>query len=346
MDEHLQHLDPFTSSPTPAPNPLAAAVEYLLTPSPAVFICGLAVVLCVPFLLHWLLTRAIPYTTLPNVLLVGPSGAGKTALLALLERRTPNPAATKADTEGSDAAAVTGDAVLTHTSQTPATVELAVSADGSSPYTEDLDAAGVRARKFLLVDTPGHGKLRHFASARLASLASAGASSASRVRAIVFMVDAAALGSGSGDADASGHDALPTAAAYLYDVLLALQKRTGSGNSSRAPYAVPVLVAANKSDLFTALPASLVRTSLEAELGRIRSTRSRALLDSGVGADEVDRAEEADDWLGKYGSDKFTFAQMREFDVEVDVLGGSVLGGSGGPGGGVDKWWSWIADKI
>ena len=53
--------------------------------------------------------------------------------------------------------------------------------------------------------------------------------------------------------------------------------------------------------------------------------------------------DEEDGWLGAYGTDKFTFGQMREFDVHVDVVGGNALG-DGGPG--VDKWWAWIADKI
>jgi signal recognition particle receptor subunit beta len=104
-----------------------------------------------------------------------------------------------------------------------------------------------------------------------------------------------------------------------------------------------VLVAANKLDLFTALPAALVRSRLETELGRIRKSRSKGLLEASVGTDEVDVPEEGDDWLGEYGSEKFSFSQMREFDIEVDVIGGNVVG-DGGPG--VDKWWSWIADRI
>ena len=112
--------------------------------------------------------------------------------------------------------------------------------------------------------------------------------------------------------------------------------------TSRAPAAVPVLIAANKLDLFTALPAALVRSRLETELGRIRKTRSKGLLEASVGTDEVDAPEEGDDWLGEFGSEKFSFNQMREFDVEVDVVGGNVLG----EGPGVGKWWSWIADKI
>lgn len=155
-----------------------------------------------------------------------------------------------------------------------------------------------------------------------------------KLKAVVFVVDAAAL---------SEPNVLADTAAYLYDVLLRLQKRMGSTKTSKAPYAIPVLVAANKTDLFTALPAKLVKSNLEKELGRIRRTRSKGLLDSGVGTDEIAAgADEADDWLGEYGSDEFKFDQMREFDIYVDVEAGAVLGDKPD----VDKWWKWVGKKL
>ncbi|RYP64255.1 hypothetical protein DL769_006735 [Monosporascus sp. CRB-8-3] len=303
---------------------LKDALEYILTPSPAVFIVGGLIVLLVPILVHIFVERATPYTALPSILLVGPAGGGKTSLQTLLER-------------GGD-----GHAPATHTSQTPQPVELTVSRDGMSilPFRESArdDAPGSH-KKFLLVDTPGHGKLRNHAMDRIAGAISKASGNSKKqssdgagpVRGIVFVVDAAALDDGDGG--------LAAAAAYLYDVLMALQRRAGAGRTSRAPSAIHVLVAANKLDLFTALPASLVRSNLEAELGRIRQSRSKGLLDSGVGIDDIG-SEEQDAWLGQYGSDKFTFGQMREFDIEVDVIGGSVLEGK------VDKWWDWIAKRI
>jgi signal recognition particle receptor subunit beta len=105
-----------------------------------------------------------------------------------------------------------------------------------------------------------------------------------------------------------------------------------------------VHVAANKLDLFTALPAALVKSQLEVELGRIRKTRSKGLLDSGVGADDVmgAAAGEEGEWLGDHGSDKFRFEQMMEFDVEVEVMGGNVVG----EGPGAEKWWKWIGERV
>ncbi|KAK3939325.1 signal recognition particle receptor beta subunit-domain-containing protein [Diplogelasinospora grovesii] len=310
---------------------LKNALEASLKPTPTVMLVGLAVVLLFPVLLHFILSASTPYNTLPSVLLVGPSGAGKTALLTLYERgllpKTEKPAPAQ-----------------THTSQTPASVELAVNEDGTSSFRDDLDASGSTAKKFLLVDTPGHAKLRRFALSRLRNIpttTSTGKTSKakkdSKLKAVVFVVDAAALA----DSDGRG-DSLAATAEYLYEVLLALQKRMGSSQTSRMPSSVPVLVAANKLDLFSALPAALVKSQLETEIGRIRKTRSRGLLDSGVGADDLAATEESDNWLGEYGSEKFTFAQMLEFYTEVDVIGGNVAG----DGPGADKWWKWIAERI
>lgn len=284
-------------------------LEHILTPHRHVIIIGILLVILGPVFLHVYLSRTVSYITLPSVLLVGPTGAGKTTLLTLFERRS-SPSAT-------------------HTSQIPSSIELAVSEDGASSYRDDLDELSATAKKFLLVDTPGHGKLRHFAMSRLGQASTL----AHKLHGLVFVVDAGAL---------ADHDALASAASYLYDILLALQKRMGSGKSAKAPATIPVLIAANKLDLFTALPAALVKSQLETELGRIRLTRSKGLLDSGVGADDVDDAAENDDWLGEYGSEKFSFAQMREFDIDVEVIGGNITG----DGPGVDRWWSWIGDKI
>ncbi|KAI1319397.1 signal recognition particle receptor beta subunit-domain-containing protein [Xylariaceae sp. FL0255] len=316
---------PPTDSQTPL-GILKDIIEYLMTPSKPVIIIGLLIVLIAPILVHLWITRATPYTSLPTILLAGPSGGGKTSLLTLLER---------------------GDsATATHTSQTPVAIELTVSTDaGAKTFREAAreDAPGVH-KKFLLVDTPGHGKLRGAAmghlvpkSAETKNSSSIGAGAATKVVGdpamlcgVVYILDAANF----------DDSTLPDAATYLYEILLSLQKRTASASrTSRAPKSISVLIAANKTDLFTAVPASLIRSNLEAELGRIRTSRSRGLLDSGVGVDDIG-SEEQDSWLGEYGSEKFSFNQMREFDVEVDVVGGSVLEGN------VDKWWDWIAGRI
>ncbi|KAI1743808.1 signal recognition particle receptor beta subunit-domain-containing protein [Xylaria scruposa] len=300
---------------TPTMEDLKRALEYIFTPSTPVITVGLLIVFLAPVLVHLYITRQTPYTSLPFILLAGPSGGGKTSLLTLLER---------GDT-----------AAKTHTSQAAHAVELTVSTDaGARTFREAArdDAPGSH-KKFHLVDTPGHGKLRGAAMAQLVGDGKAGKTKtqfgdAAMLRGVIYVLDAATL-----------DDSLADVATYLYDVLLALQKRAGSGRTSRSPNAVQVLVGANKLDLFTALPAAFVRSNIEAELGRIRQSRSKGLLDSGIGTEEIG-SEEQDSWLGEYGSEKFTFDQMREFDIQVDVIGGSVLEGN------VDKWWDWIADRI
>ncbi|KAG5985868.1 hypothetical protein E4U43_005828 [Claviceps pusilla] len=309
--------------------PTAAQIaEAVLTPSLPVFLIGLLILVGGPLLLHTILAASSTYTTAPTILLLGPDSAGKTALVTLLERGT-KPA-------------------QTHTSQVVQAVELNATTDASTKgsFRNHADATGTYT-KFLLVDTPGHGKLRNLAMGKL--------SRTERLKGVVFMVDAAALGERERDGAASGGGGggLAATAEYLYDVLLHLQQKrargrgsgsgsgSGSGKGRNNAAVLPVLVAANKMDLFTALPANLVRAQLERELSRIRASRSKGLLDSGVGVDEIG-SEEQDAWLGEYGSDKFTFEQMVEFDIEVEVLGGSVTTDEAD----VDKWWWWMSSRV
>lgn len=281
----------------------AQIAEKLLTPSIPVLLIGLVVILGAPLLLHIVLSSSSTYTTAPTIILLGQDNAGKTSLLTLLERAT-KPAET-------------------HTSQASQSVELNATTDAKTKgsFRNHADSTGTYT-KFLLVDTPGHGKLRSVAMGKL--------SRAERLRGVVFMVDAAALGE---------QDTLAPTAAYLYDVLLYLQKR--ASDKAKAKTVVPLLIAANKMDLFTALPASLVKSRLENELGRIRSSRSKGLLDSGVGVDEIG-SEEQDSWLGEYASEKFGFQQMMEFGIDVQVIPGSVTTEAAD----VDRWWWWMANRV
>ena len=277
-------------------------LEVLLTPSLPVIILGIIVVLGAPVALHFILASSTTYTVPPSVLLLGPEGVGKTALLTLLERGT-QPAAT-------------------HTSQTTQSIELNASTDSDSKFSfRNYEDTSGTYTKFLLVDTPGHGKLRNVAMNKM--------SRTERLKAVVFLVDAAALGE---------QDILSSTAAFLHDVLLHLQKRA---TDKTKKLVVPVLIAANKMDLFTALPAALVKTQLEQEIGRIRTSKSKGLLDSGVGSDEIG-SEDQDSWLGEYGSEKFSFSQMEEFEIEVEVVPGSVMGEKDE----VDKWWWWMAQRV
>lgn len=310
-------------------SPLARVFEGLLEPSLPLLALGILVIVGAPLLLHFYLASSNTYTTPPSVLLMGPSAAGKTSLLTLYEHGAGEHAP---PTSGRTSDNHPPLPAPTHTSQTSKSVELMASTDSDSrsSFYNKADSSGTHT-KFLLVDTPGHGKLREMAWGKLRSL--------QKLKALVFVVDASALGE---------QEDLAATASYLYDVLIALQKSSGSadGTSSSGAAAkkqkpVPVLIAANKMDLFTALPSTLVKANLEAELTRIRQSKSKGLLDSGVGIDDVG-SEEQDSWLGEYGSEKFQFKQMQEFDIDIDVLPGNVTG----DGPGADKWWWWIAQRV
>ena len=221
-----------------------------------------------------------------------------------------------------------GTSAATHTSQAPIAVECSLpvgTTAGSDRYRSVHDPSSQVHKKFLLIDTPGHGKLRHHAVTTITS--------PQNLRGIIFLVDAATL--------SAGDEGLRQAADYLYDVLLLLQKR-GVAKSAKIAKEVPVLVAVNKMDLFTALPAALVKTSLEAEITKVRASRSKGLLDSGIGMDEA-TDDDKDDWLGEMGSSEFKFAQMGEFDVSIEVAGGIVQGGEGEN---VEKWWRWVSERL
>lgn len=149
------------------------------------------------------------------------------------------------------------------------------------------------------------------------------------------MVDSAAVSS---PAD------LMSTAEYLHDVLLLLQRNHTQGKTSKTQ-AIPVLVAANKQDVFTSLPAGIVRSKLEEELTKIRTARSRGLMDSGIGMDDDAGGDEEGNWLGEYGSKEFRFQQMEEHGVEVQVVGGNVKG-DGDEAGKVDGWWDWVGENL
>ncbi|KAL8873578.1 MAG: hypothetical protein Q9174_000970 [Haloplaca sp. 1 TL-2023] len=286
------------------PSPLG----FLPDPSPAALIISFLLIFSIPLLLHLVIYRTTS-DTLPTIVLVGPSGAGKTSLLTLLERGRP---------------------IATHTSQTPSIVEVSLPVKtpvASSRFRSPNDPTWEVTKKLLVQDTPGHGKLRHYAVDSIGK--------PQNIHGIIFVVDAADLSSDT-------NDGARQTAEYLHDVLLQLQKQVTGSKTSKARREMPVLVAANKLDLFTALPAPLVRSTLESEITKIRKSLSQGLLDSGVGVKDVDSAEEKE-WLGEVGDGKFGFSQMEDFNVHVTVSGGNVTG-SEGPD--IQQWWDWIGSVL
>ena len=155
----------------------------------------------------------------------------------------------------------------------------------------------------------------------------------SKLRAVIFVVDTAAL---------SEDEVLRDTAIYLHDVLLTLQKRALNKGKALSKFAmeIPVLVAANKQDLFTALPPNSVRERLAAEIDRIRWSRSKGLMDASA---ESVVSDGEDDILGNEDT-PFDFKLLKdEIGLKVDIIGGAVKDDNGEEfGSGVRKWEEWI----
>ncbi|KAL9130471.1 MAG: hypothetical protein Q9217_001343 [Psora testacea] len=222
-----------------------------------------------------------------------------------------------------------GQDAQTRTSQAPLTVECflpVTTAAASHKYRSVNDPSNKVHKKFLLVDTPGHGKLRHHALDSIMK--------AQNLKGIIFMVDAAEISAG--NVNGTENEALRQAAEFLYDILLLLQKRTMSSKSAK-DRPLHIIVAVNKLDLFTALPTPLVKNALETEITKVRESRNKALLDSGVCMNDYD-VEDEKDWLGD-GEGNFDFSQMGQANVFVTVAGGNVVGPDGPD---VKQWWNWV----
>ncbi|GIZ43884.1 hypothetical protein CKM354_000709600 [Cercospora kikuchii] len=281
-------------------------LTWAFSPSWSAIILAFVVAFTLPLLIHGYLYKKAVAREAPSFLLAGPSGAGKTSLLTLLS---------------------TGSAAPTYTSQSPSTAlvslphQIRTSAD---KYRSENDNAPRDQPTFQLIDTPGHGKLRHHALSTLTE--------STALKGVIFVVDSAAA-------------SLSEAAEFLHDLLLALQKRHTQSRTSKGPASIPVLVAANKQDVFSATPASLLKTKLEEEVGRIRQTKSRGVVGvGGAGTEDDAGGDDEDNWLGEYGSKDFNFGQMEEHGVDIKLIGGNVTNGD--KKGDVDGWWVWIGENL
>ena len=135
---------------------------------------------------------------------------------------------------------------------------------------------------------------------------------------------------------------LRDAAEYLHEILLSLQRRLTRSKTSKAPKHLPMLIAANKVDLFTALPVSLVKSRLEQEITQVRSSRAKGLFDSGVGMNEFS-SDTDKDWLGETEDGGFEFSQMEEANVEIQIESGSVIGTEKPD---ISGYWDWLGKNL
>ncbi|KAL9618188.1 MAG: hypothetical protein Q9160_007084 [Pyrenula sp. 1 TL-2023] len=292
----------------------------LFSGDPVAILVAFVVAVSLPLLLHLFLYRASARKpTTPLFALLGTSGAGKTSLLTLLQRRS----------EPSEETPKPSD---TRTTQVSSTVQLLLPSSvplGSNRYRSRNDTSVIEASKYttpyLLSDTPGHGKLR--VNSALTAL------NDPNLKGVIFIVDSAALESGS--------SILRDTAAYLHDVLLHLQGRK-KGKSKAKQGNMPFIIAANKQDLFTALPAGSVKERLQTEIENVRHSKSRGVANMQGGS----ATEEEEDMLGGTGEERFTFKMLEdeEYGINIEVVGGSVRGEEAGKG--VGRWEEWIGSCL
>ncbi|KAH8695918.1 putative SRP receptor beta subunit [Talaromyces proteolyticus] len=307
-----------------------AIATTLLDGNPIAILITLAVALLLPTLLHYSLYRKAANPASSSFILLGPSGAGKTSFLTSLES-----ASQRAKTA----------TPRTHTSQNPASTTIVLHPSvpiASNRYRSVNDPSLSEAKrnpvKYILRDTPGHGKLR---SSQLSQLQNdLSSKEKSPIRGLIYFVDAALL--------ADGAENLRDSAGYLHDVLLLLQKLVLSKNKSlsKAGASISVLIAANKQDLFTALPAGSIKERLELEIDRIRKSRQKGLMDASAGS--LDNEDDEDLLGGDDGQGTFSFRLLEnEIGTKVDVIGGSILSEEGqDPKSGVRAWEEWIGSCL
>ncbi|KAI2092401.1 hypothetical protein LOZ36_000581 [Ophidiomyces ophidiicola] len=304
-------------------------VTFFLSGNGIAILVTCLVAFLLPICIHLALYRAASAETHNDFLLLGPSGVGKTALCALLERK-PRPGSTASP--------------QTHTSQTSSFISAVLPASipiGSNAYRSVNDPT-LADRKHTLVkyrvrDTPGHGKLRDSEGfALLRSMTDVRAKSGA-TRGLIFMVDAAAV---------LDEAELRDTAGYLHDILLFLQKRHMSNRTTvfkKAPN-IPVLVAANKQDLFTSLPVTSVKERLESEIEKIRQSKRKGVLHADVQAGD----DEQEILGGDEGQEIFTFKMLEEeAGVGVTVIGGSVkCKDAADTKAGISQWEEWVGSCL
>lgn len=172
-----------------------------------------------------------------------------------------------------------------------------------------LPIASDRKSNFKLIDFPGHIKLNHLVTEEIKS--------STNIVGIVFMVDSST--------DIKKYNEI---AKQLFEILSVSEKRPGG---------IDILVACNKSDLFSARQASKIRDLLETEIDAIRKISLNNLSKINEnGNDDADDDDNYSEMLAQSLDKKFQFDLL---DGNFDVVAGSLLTKK------VEKWENWIDER-
>lgn len=158
---------------------------------------------------------------------------------------------------------------------------------------EPLSAADYDGSGVTLVDFPGHVKLRYKLSDYLKTRAKF-------VKGLIFMVDSTV-----------DPKKLTTTAEFLVDILSITESSCENG--------IDILIACNKSELFTARPPSKIKDALESEIQKVIERRKKSLNEVERKINEEDYAENTLDVL--QSTDGFKFANL---EASVVAFEGSI----------------------
>ncbi|EWC47028.1 hypothetical protein DRE_03790 [Drechslerella stenobrocha 248] len=269
-----------------------------------ILILSLLAVVLIPVILARTLSSRSQSGPSSSFLIAGPRDSGKTSFCLYLQEKS---------------------LVATQTSTVSATVKLPTSVleqssseDGETSLPEETGS-----HSFHVKDTPGHPKLRSQA------LTSINLSTKSCIG-IIYMLDSAVL---------SSQPRFTDTVEYLYELLLVIQKQYASlsDSSTGPPDPTKLLIACNKNDLFTALPSAKISSLLQTELGRMKETKRKGLLNAGAGEDDD---EDLDRVLGDDNSNQVTWDGLREVGIEVSVQSGSIKRRA------LDGWKGWMSSCL
>ncbi|SCU86664.1 LAMI_0D03092g1_1 [Lachancea mirantina] len=172
----------------------------------------------------------------------------------------------------------------------------------------------VKHLKFNLMEFPGHVKLRYRLFEALKE--------SSTIKGLVFVVDSTV-----------DPQKLTDTAEFLHDILAITE---------RVPNGVDVLIACNKSELFTARPARKIREVLEREIAKVIERRAKSLSsvqkgEAGAETDDTNDGFNSHGPLLEYNSTKgFKFEFL---EGNVDAVSGSVQKQN------IDKWECWVDER-